>query len=218
MNELKRVYVVSAPSGVGKTTLNRRLVTEYPKVALSVSHTTRKPRVGEINGRDYFFIDELQFVEMIDRGEMLEWALVHGTHYGTSKKQLAEIEGQGKFALLEIDVQGWHKAAEKLKKSTSIFILPPSIKAMWERLKGRGTDELMAMKRRLKTARDEIANASGYDFFIVNDDLEAAFQELVDIVVHKKPGRMGKEAGRDFCTQLLQEYDNSGLVEDIHRT
>lgn len=216
-HDFRRVYVVSAPSGAGKTTLNRRLVETFPQVELSVSHTARKPRKGEVEGKDYFFVNEEQFRAMIDRGEMLEWALVHGFYYGTSKNQLVEIEKRGHFALLEIDVQGWHLAAEKLKKSTSIFILPPSIGVMWQRLESRGTDDLETRLRRLRTAKDEIEGAFGYDFFIVNDDLSTAFDELVSIVVDKKPGRMKKEAGQALCAKLLEEYDQSGLVESLNR-
>lgn len=207
MSDLKRVYVVSAPSGAGKTTLNRMLVEKYPEVELSVSLTTRPMREGDVHGRDYYFVDPDQFQRHIDSGDMLEWANVHGNLYGTSKAQLRAIEGKGHYALLEIDVQGWEQARRKLRKSTSIFILPPSFNALAERLIGRGTDPREVQLTRMRNAYEEIRQARHYDFFIVNDSLEKAFEELEAIVIKKEKGRIDRKEGERNCQKLLQEFE-----------
>lgn len=206
---LSRVFVVSAPSGTGKTTLNRRLVSEFPdRVEISVSLTTRKIRAGETDGVDYHFVSEGRFQAAVERKIMLEWALVHGNLYGTSMQELEAIAARKHQAILEIDVQGWDSARKRLQDATAIFILPPSMMELWLRLKGRGTDELPVLLRRIRNARDEIAAARNYDFFIINDELESAYQALKSIIVEGRDGKINASQGNEICQRLLTEFDS----------
>ena len=213
MTEALRVYVVSAPSGEGKTTLNKMLVERHADVEMSVSVTTRPQRPGEVDGQDYQFVSEGEFRRRIEAGEMLEWAHVHGNLYGTSKNQLKEIDQRGHYALLEIDVQGWLQAKEKLRKATSIFILPPSAQSLWDRLHDRGTDSIETIKIRMRNAYHEIKKASDYDFFIVNDDLPTAYTELERIIIYKKKGKIDKVDGQRLCQGLAAEFENGDWRE-----
>jgi guanylate kinase len=207
---LSSVFVVSAPSGTGKTTLNRRLVKEFPdQVEISVSLTTRKKRPGETEGVDYHYVSEGQFHAAVSRNEMLEWALVHGNLYGTSLKELEAIALRNRRAILEIDVQGWENARKRLNAATSVFILPPSMQVLWERLKGRGTDDLSTRQRRIRNARDEIAAAQHYHYFIINDDLEAAYQALRSMIIDRKPGKIGASQGAELVQKLMAEFDSA---------
>lgn len=215
MSELKPVYVVSAPSGAGKTTLNRLLVKRHPNIEISVSLTTRAPRSGEVAGKDYQFVSKEDFQKHIDRGDMLEWAMVHGNLYGTSKQQLREIQARNHYSLLEIDVQGWSTAKRKLKQAVAIFILPPSIRELWNRLEERGTDSLATRWERLVNAKDEIENAQNYDFFIVNDDLDRAYAELESIIVYGKTGTLGPSEGLAKCRSLIEEFENSEWIKTL---
>ena len=209
---------MSAPSGAGKTTLNRRLVAEHPEVIIATSHTTRPIRAGETDGKDYYFIDEKKFRQMVADNEMLEWAVVHDKLYGTSKSEMDRIEGNGYFALLEIDVQGWIQARPKLRKSTAIFILPPSLESLWQRLEGRGTDSAMQRWTRLLNAKEEIEKADHYDRFIVNDDLEHAYTLLKDIIVEGKDSGFGPKEGHALCAKLLDEFEHSTWLKDLRET
>jgi guanylate kinase len=213
---LRHVYVVSAPSGGGKTTLNRRLMDEYPdNVEISVSLTTRKIRPGEQNGLHYHFVSEAQFQSSIQGNEMLEWALVHGNLYGTSIRELEAITSRNHRAILEIDVQGWETARLKLKEAVSVFILPPSIEALWQRLSKRGTDELKTRVKRIRNARDEIAAAKHYQYFIVNDDLERAYRSLKSIIIDGRPGEINTAQGVEICQKLLAEFDSPQFQEKL---
>lgn len=209
------VYVVSAPSGTGKTTLNRRLMQEHPIIEMSVSHTTRKPRPGEQDGVHYHFIDRNQFEKMIAENAFVEWAEVHGNLYGTSVNELARIRSLGKKAILEIDVQGWEKARPFLKDAESVFILPPSMESLWQRLEQRGSDSLETRWLRLKNAHDEIANACNYKYFIVNNDLETAYQKLKSIIVDGKSEEANSTEGSRLCRQLNQEYENADWIKRL---
>ena len=225
MNDLDitpSTVVISAPSGAGKTTLNRRLQAEHPNVEVSISHTTRAPREGEQDGVHYYFVSQKQFDEHIIKEDFLEWAEVHGHFYGTSKKELQRITQKGHIPLLEIDTQGWLLTRPKIPRALSIFILPPSLKTLWDRLQGRGTDQFETCWLRLQNAYREIEIANHYDYFIVNDDLDQAFLELKSIVIDKKPGKIDERSGRELCDQLKFEFHHAdwiqGIRAQIHRT
>jgi guanylate kinase len=209
------VFVVSAPSGTGKTTLNRRLVQEHPTIALSVSYTARTKRAQEVEGEHYHFVTKDQFQQHIAGGEMLEWAEVFGNLYGTSMKELERIKGLGKSVLLEIDVQGWQTAKPKLPGAVAIFVLPPSIEVLWQRLAGRATESKLIRYKRLTTAATELNSAALYDYFIVNRDLDVAYKELADIIIHGKPGKTPKDKGIVLCNKLIDEYENAKWIRNL---
>lgn len=198
-------YIISAPSGAGKTTLCRMAAQHFPEIRNSVSYTTRKARPGEVNGRDYWFVDDEVFDRMIENGEFLEHAGVYGRRYGTSKKDLEALLEEGWSVILEIDVQGAEKVRERLKGGVYIFILPPSLKACEERLRSRGKDSPEEIKKRLKIAEEEIRKAPGYDYLIVNDDLGRAFEELKAVMVaQKSAARRMEERLRDMFGDILK--------------
>lgn len=209
------VVVVSAPSGTGKTTLNRRLMAEYPALEVSVSHTTRASRPGEKEGVHYHFTDEARFQELIAQDAFVEWARVHGSLYGTSKAELERIKKAGHMALLEIDVQGWLKARQQLHDAVSVFILPPTLQALWQRLEGRASDSIQNRMLRLHNAFHEISKAENYQYFIVNDDLEIAYGKLKAIVMEGKAGDIDSANGRRLCEKLMDEYHNAAWLREI---
>lgn len=178
-----RLIVISAPSGAGKTTLCRYLLRDFSELQLSISSTTRAPRGQEQHGREYFFLTQEEFKRQIEDGAFAEWALVHGNYYGTSKAAITDAFKQGKSVLLDIDVQG----AESLKKSfpreaVLVFISPPSLEVLEQRLRARGTDQEEVIQRRMKNARDEMARIPAFEHVIVNDELDRAYSELKEIV------------------------------------
>jgi len=176
------LFVVSAPSGAGKTTLCQRLSRVLENIKHSVSYTTRSPRRGEVNDRDYTFISEKKFMEMVRRGEFAEWARVHGNLYGTSKRRLNEMLNSGIDVILDIDVQGAEKIRKVYRDGVYIFILPPSIDALKERLHTRGSNSEEDIRLRLNEAKREIKQYKNYDYVIVNDRFEDALLELISIV------------------------------------
>lgn len=178
-----RVFVVAGPSGVGKTTLCRKALEKLPgRLHWSISHTTRPQREGEVDGRDYHFIKPGKFAQMIERGEFVEHAVVHDNYYGTSKKELRRIQKSGGDALVEIDVQGALQIKNEFPEAVMIFILPPTLKALDQRLRGRGTDSARVIRRRLENAYGEIAEAPAFHYQIVNEDIDHALADLVGIV------------------------------------
>lgn len=176
------IFVISAPSGAGKTTLVNGLVASVPGLTFSVSHTTRPRRVGERNGRDYFFIAPAKFRRMIQQGEFAEWAQVFDNYYGTSWRQLRTAQREGKDILLDIDVQGHQQVRERLPDAISIFVLPPSFKELKKRLQQRHSDPPDVIQRRLEFARQEVARWPEYDYLVVNDDVAKATQVLKAVV------------------------------------
>ena len=177
-----KLFIVSAPSGAGKTTLVNKLLKRFDDLVFSISHTTRLPREGEVHGKDYFFTDEAQFMEMADAGQMLEWAQVHGNCYGTSAAFIQERLSAGQSVLLDIDVQGGRQIMDCGLDSVSIFIMAPSLTVLEQRLRGRGTDTEEVIRKRLENAKKEIAQKSFYTHVVVNDVLEEAIAELIGIV------------------------------------
>ncbi|HEY7239699.1 MAG TPA: guanylate kinase [Burkholderiales bacterium] len=176
------LFVVTAPSGAGKTSLTKALLEATPGLKLSTSYTTRPPRPGEQNGREYHFVDEPTFLAMRERGEFLENALVHGNRYGTSKKVIAETLEQGQDLVLEIDWQGAAQVRGLYPDCVGIFILPPSMEELERRLRARGQDADDVIARRLANARAEMAHADEFEYRIINKDFDTAKAALAKIV------------------------------------
>jgi guanylate kinase len=176
------LYILSAPSGAGKTSLLKSLLESKPgELAVSISHTTRAPRPGEVDGRDYHFIDEVRFREMIDSGAFLEHARVFDNFYGTSQAGIEAQLASGQDVILEIDWQGARQVRKLLPESIGIFILPPSRAALRERLSARGQDDAAVIARRMQEAVSEMSHYGEYDYLVVNDDFKTAREELAAI-------------------------------------
>ena len=173
------ILVLSAPTGGGKTTIAHRFIERTKGAALSISHTTRSPRPGERDGTDYHFVSREAFVAMRERGEFAEWAEVHGHLYGTHRRQLAEAVREGRDLVLDIDVQGGVQIKAVFPDSVLVFILPPNLQVLLERLSKRGGETGFDLVRRLGTALQELEKSEDYDYIIVNEDLEAAVSEVV---------------------------------------
>jgi guanylate kinase len=176
------LYVVSAPSGAGKTSLVRALCDGAPDLAVSVSHTTRPRRTGEVDGRDYFFVEQREFEKMIADGAFLEYAQVFGNYYGTAKATVEEMMAAGQDAVLEIDWQGARQVRELAPACVSIFILPPSREMLEQRLRGRRQDSEAVIARRMEAAISEMSHYAEYDYLIVNDDFDLALNQLRSII------------------------------------
>lgn len=187
------LYVVAAPSGAGKTSLVRALLALEPALRLSVSHTTRAPRAGEENGKSYHFVDRADFEQRVSHGDFLEWAEVHGNYYGTSKAWIAAEMAAERDVLLEIDWQGAQQVRAIFPGAISIFILPPSLEALEQRLAGRGTDSAAVISRRMAAAQGEMRHVTEFDYVIINDDFETALLDLRSLV---RTARLGVKAQR----------------------
>lgn len=183
------LFIISAPSGAGKTTLARGLNEALPETAFSISHTTRPQRRNETHGVDYYFVSEEEFREMVDRGDFLEYARVYGNWYGTSKAAVHELMSRGKIVLLDIDWQGARDVRLRMPGSRSIFILPPSLAELEKRLRERDQDSEEVIQERMEQARDEMQHADEYEFVVVNDDFDRALQELCAIVSGERTPR-----------------------------
>lgn len=175
------IFVISAPSGTGKTSICERLLKFFSDLKMSISHTTRKPREGERNGLDYYFVDRETFETMIKNGDFIEWAEVYGNLYGTSKKIINDLLSNGVDILLDIDTQGAKIIKKIYPDSVLIFIIPPSIDELERRLKNRGEDS-DTIKARLQKAKEEIAQYEFYDYLVINDNLEEAVNKVSCIV------------------------------------
>ena len=180
------LFVISAPSGAGKSTLCHRLIEETPGVSFSVSHTTRSPRKGEVNGVDYHFVSEEEFMTIVKSNGFLEWAKVHGNCYGTSRDAVIEMLGNGRDVLLDIDVQGAMQVRRLIPEAVLVFILPPSPEELEKRLRNRGTDSEETIRLRLENAQKEVKAAKSYDFIVINDDLIRAAGDLQSIVLARR--------------------------------
>ncbi|MDR2015611.1 MAG: guanylate kinase [Azoarcus sp.] len=176
------LITVTAPSGAGKTTLVRELLRRDPNLRLSVSYTTRVPREGEENGREYHFVETGRFLEMRNSGQFVEWAKVHGNYYGTSRVWLTEQIDEGCDVILEIDWQGAHQVRQAFPGSVSVFVLPPSLDELENRLRNRGTDSEETIALRLRAALGEMRHVREFAYVIINDRLPVAIAELAAIV------------------------------------
>ena len=187
------LFVVSSPSGGGKGTLIQRVLKQVPSLSYSVSYTTRPPRNGEVEGREYFFVTTERFEEMVAAGEFLEWARVHGKLYGTSRDQVFRDVHEGRDIILEVDVQGADSVRELVKDSVSIFILPPSVEILRKRLVARGTDSPEELELRLRNAPEELKRYKAFDYVIINDEVERAAGQLSCIIDAERAGRPHQE-------------------------
>ena len=178
------LFIVSAPSGAGKSSLVKAALADDNRLALSVSYTTRPPREGELNGREYHFVDRKTFEAMIGRGDFLESAEVHGNRYGTSQKWIEEARAQGLDIMLEIDWQGARQVRKVFADAVSVFILPPppGLPELERRLRARGQDSEETIQRRLRDAREEIAHVAEFDYVIINKEFEEARRDLAAVV------------------------------------
>ncbi|HET7233348.1 MAG TPA: guanylate kinase [Longimicrobium sp.] len=212
--------VLSAPSGAGKSTLASMLRQRNRDVAFSVSATTRAPRPGEVDGVHYHFVSEPEFLRMRDAGELIEWAPVHQNYYGTPVKELHRAQARGEHLLMDIDVQGARQIRERVPEAVLVFILPPSGRALVQRLAGRGTESADVLERRLRNAEDEIRAAPEFDFVVVNDRLERAVDDLEAVLRGRKPARRGPEIEATvarLCAEVERELGPDGPVERLRQ-
>lgn len=187
------LFVVSSPSGGGKGTLIQRVLKQVRNLSYSVSYTTRAPRNGEVEGREYFFVTPEEFEAMVAAGEFLEWAHVHGKLYGTSRKQVSRDVFKGRDIILEVDVQGAASVRELVTESVSIFILPPSVETLRKRLIARGTDSSEELELRLRNAPTELKHYKSFDYVIINDEVGRAANQLSCIVEAERVRRARQE-------------------------
>ena len=183
---LGTIFIVSAPSGAGKTTLSNVLLAELPEIDLSVSYTTRSPRAGEVPGKDYHFVQQGVFEGMCEAGEFAEWAAVHGCLYGTPRRSLESQIQRGQDMLRAIDVQGAFAIKQHFETAVLIFVLPPSLDELRRRLATRGTDKAETIRQRLANARCEMQQIPRYDYVVVNRNVDEAVQRLKAIVVAER--------------------------------
>lgn len=212
----QNIVIVSAPSATGKTSLDMRLQQQYQQQLTIVrSCTTREARSQDTQDKDYIFLSKDEFQQMIDRQEFVEWASVFGNFYGTSHQEIDRIISAGKTALLEIDVQGGRQIRKRFPQARSLFILPPTIAELRRRLVTRATDASTAQRQRLLAAYHEIRRGLDYQHFIVNDDLELAYQDLENIIICSTAGRLSREQGVEHCQRLLAEFKQLERQGDV---
>ena len=200
------IFVISAASGTGKTTLIARLLQHHSDIRVSVSHTTRAPRRGEENGKHYHFVSVPEFERMMEEGQFVEYAKVYGNYYGTSTQSLESLTRQGVDVILEIDTQGAEQIRRQLPQAYSIFIAPPSLATLEQRLNQRAADAPQVIAVRLAEARNEIEQARLFDYLVVNDDLTAAEAALLHII---KSQRYRLENQTPFLNELLGSSNNA---------
>lgn len=200
------IFVISAPSGTGKTTICERLLKSLPNLKMSISHTTRKPRISERDGVDYYFIDKTKFKEMINNNDFIEWAEVYGNFYGTSKNIINELLNSGNDILLDIDTQGAKNIKKIYPESVLILILPPSIEELKRRLSKR-KEKFNIIKSRLDRVADEIIQYELYDYLVINDNLEKALNEIMCIIFAEKLkiNRISREFINNFLKNFLRK-------------
>ena len=186
MIEKGRLIVVSGPSGAGKSTVVFKAINGRDKMCFSTSVTSRKPRPGEVDGREYFFIDAARFEQMVQNDELLEHAVYVGNYYGTPRKFVEDKLSAGESVFLDIEVQGARQVKEKMPDAIMIFLIPPSLGELKKRLESRGTETEETIKGRLARAREEYAEADFYDYIVVNDDIDSAASELLSILTAEK--------------------------------
>jgi len=186
------LFVVSSPSGGGKGTLIQRVLKQVPNLSYSVSYTTRAPRNGEVNGREYFFVTPEEFEAMVAANDFLEWAQVHSKLYGTARQQVVREVSEGRDIILEVDVQGAASVRQLVADAVSIFILPPSFAVLKQRLQARGTDSPEELDLRLRNAPTELKDYSAFQYVILNDDLDRAANQMTAIV-HAERARLSRQ-------------------------
>jgi guanylate kinase len=204
------LFVVSSPSGGGKGTLIQRVLKKVPNLSYSVSFTTREPRSGEVEGREYFFVTPEKFEQMVAANEFLEWAHVHGKLYGTARQQVIREIHEGRDIILEVDVQGAASVRELMQDSVSIFILPPSFEVLKRRLQGRGTDSPEALDLRLRNAPRELKDYSTFEYLIFNDDVDRAAEQMTAIV-HAERARLSRQEAR--VKRVVEAFTASEVLE-----
>jgi guanylate kinase len=198
------LLILSSPSGAGKSTLTETLVRQDPDIRLSISVTTRRKRASEIDGVHYRFIEQSDFEAMRERGDLLEWAEVHGNLYGTPRKPVEQVLADGKDMMFDIDWQGTKQICEKMRADVvSVFILPPSMAELKARLERRAEDTPDVIERRLRNAREEIAQWSSYDYVLINDDLQRTFAELTATLSAERLRRDRQTGLQGFIDRLL---------------
>ena len=201
------MLMVVAPSGAGKSSLVNALLQKDPDIGLSVSYTTRAPRPGEVNGREYNFLTEQDFLKRKDAGDFLEWANVHGNYYGTSKSWIESQMKNGKDVILEIDWQGARQVQQLIPQAIWIFILPPSIQTLEDRLRKRAQDDEATIQKRVAAAKDELAHVAEANYLVVNDNFEQALSDLNQVVLASRL-RTGPQLARQH--QLAKELGAVG--------
>lgn len=199
------LFVLSSPSGAGKSTLARKILYSDTQISLSVSATTRPPRPGEVDGADYHFVDVPKFKQMVADGALLEWAHVFGHRYGTPKAPVEEILSQGRDVLFDIDWQGTQQLYQEAGNDiVRVFILPPSITELEQRLRGRGTDSDTVINDRMARAKSEIGHWDGYDYVLINDDIEACFIKVQNILAAERLRRSRQKGLIGFARKLVE--------------
>jgi guanylate kinase len=194
--EKGNLFIISAPSGTGKTTILKRVISELESIVFSVSHTTRAPRIGEKEGVDYFFVEKDTFETMQKQGLFLEWAEVHANLYGTSSHAVKELTEQGKDVILDIDVQGARQVMDKVREKVFfVFIAPPSLQELEKRLANRGTESESVISTRLKNAHDEMKSLEHYDYVIVNEQVDRAVEVLKSIIIAERSRKRRSVSG-----------------------
>ena len=194
--EKGNLFIISDPSGTGKTTILKRVISELKSIVFSVSHTTRGPRIGEKEGVDYFFVEKDTFETMQKQGLFFEWAEVHTNLYGTSSHAVKELTEQGKDVILDIDVQGARQVMDKVREKVFfVFIAPPSLQELEKRLANRGTESESVISTRLKNAHDEMKSLEHYDYVIVNEQVDRAVEVLKSIIIAERSRKRRSVSG-----------------------
>jgi guanylate kinase len=196
------ILVISAPSGAGKTTIIRAIMEKDPRVVFSVSTTTRQKRGGEIEGKTYYFTDDESFREMAARDEFLEWAHVHTNYYGTTKKEVDRIMGDGNIPVFDVDVQGAKNLRTRLTGAVFVFIMPPSLKVLSERLVGRNTEGKAELSVRLSNAVVEMREYAWYDYVVVNNRLEDAVGDILSII---RAEELSRDSMRETVERIMED-------------
>ena len=199
------MLILSSPSGAGKTTIARKLLAEDGEIAMSVSVTTRPPRAGEVDGKDYHFVSRAEFDRMVEANEFYEWATVFGNSYGTPKAQIRAGLKEGRDFLFDIDWQGTQQLYQKAERDVvRVFILPPSLDELGRRLTGRGTDSAEVIAARMARAQAEISHWDGYDYVVINDDVDTCFAKVCQILAAERMKRTRQTGLIDFVRGLSQ--------------
>jgi guanylate kinase len=201
---LGNLFIISSPSGGGKGTLIREVLRIVPNIGYSISFTTRKMRVGEEHGKHYFFVGRREFENLIERGEFLEYAEVHGNFYGTSKTQVEKMTDDGRDVILEIDVQGANSIRAKMPKAVSIFILPPAFEVLKARLTARQTESDEELAIRLRNSRGEVEDYKDFDYVIINDEVEKATNNLKTAILAE---RLRKDRQIEKIETILETFE-----------